>query len=129
GKLPDDLCDLCMRLLDRDPSARPTPGELRDALGIRAEVAGAPRSARLDDAQLVGRSPHRAALQAAFDAAKQGRTVVARVQGASGMGKSALVSSFLGGLARSEAAVVIEGRCFERESMPYRALDNLVDGL
>ena len=131
ARLPDDLCDLCMRLLRRDPAARPTDLELAETLGVRAgrRVAYDARASRAGDAQLVGRVPHRAALRDAFEAARRGGTVVARVHGASGMGKTALVSTFLGGLARSEPVVVIEGRCFERESMPYRALDNLVDGL
>jgi hypothetical protein len=46
------------------------------------------------------------------------------------MGKTALVRRFLATLAEKEpTCVVLEGRCFERESMPYKALDSLVDTL
>ncbi|HEY2514321.1 MAG TPA: protein kinase [Polyangiaceae bacterium] len=129
--LPDDLCDLCVGLLARDPAARPGDAEVVEALGApndRAAVSEA-RLARLEDAHFVGRGRHRAALKSAFDAVAGGETVVAHVYGSSGAGKTALVSAFLDGLVRANAAVVLRGRCFERESVPYGALDSLVDTL
>ena len=52
------------------------------------------------------------------------------VRGPSGMGKSTLVRRFLQDLAEREpACVVLAGRCYERESMPYKALDSLIDAL
>ena len=52
------------------------------------------------------------------------------LHGASGMGKTALVRRFLDGLRERDSDVVIlEGRCYERESVPYKALDSLVDQL
>src|SRR5262249_50212847 len=44
-------------------------------------------------------------------------------------GKSALVRRFLDALRSKERAVVLAGRCFERESVPYKALDSLLDVL
>jgi predicted ATPase len=50
--------------------------------------------------------------------------------GESGVGKSALVRRFLHRLAkRHPDAVVFSGRCFPQESVPYKALDSLVDAL
>ena len=129
--LPDDLCDLCVALLRKDPLARPSDLEIAEALGAvndRGAVSEA-RLARLEDSRFVGRTRHRAALKEAFDAVAGGETLVAHVHGSSGAGKTALVSAFLDGLARSNAALVLRGRCFERESVPYAALDSLVDTL
>ena len=44
------------------------------------------------------------------------------------MGKSAIVRQFLDGLA-NERVVVLEGRCYERESVPYKAFDSVIDAL
>src|SRR2546421_4055975 len=46
------------------------------------------------------------------------------------MGKSALARHFLDQLRENQPDVVIlEGRCYERESVPYKALDGVVDSL
>ena len=50
------------------------------------------------------------------------------VRGHSGMGKSALVEAFLADPETADA-VVLAGRCYERESVPYKALDMVVDEL
>ncbi|HEX6835530.1 MAG TPA: AAA family ATPase, partial [Polyangia bacterium] len=68
------------------------------------------------------------ALHDAFATARSGRAVVQFVQGSSGMGKSALVRRFLDDL-EAHGAVVLTGRCYERESVPYKALDSLIDAL
>jgi tetratricopeptide (TPR) repeat protein len=78
---------------------------------------------------LVGRGPHLQALDEAFAALKRRQTVAVRVHGRSGVGKSALVGCFLDRLREGGEAVVLAGRCYEQESMPYKALDSLVDAL
>ena len=51
------------------------------------------------------------------------------VSGPSGIGKSALVRYFLSQIAGPDDAIVLSGRCYENESVPYKALDGVVDDL
>lgn len=130
--LPDDLCDLTMRLLRRDPDDRPTPQEILESLDPRDERESsvppfAPRGLS-EVVPMVGRRLQLAALEACFADARPGAAVVAVLSGPSGMGKSTVAKSFVE-WARSRASAVLEGRCGERESVPYRALDPVVDSL
>src|SRR5260221_3928615 len=51
------------------------------------------------------------------------------LQGGSGMGKSALATQFLGGLASRSDVLVLSGRCYERETVPFKAIDQVIDEL
>jgi serine/threonine protein kinase len=132
--VPEDLDTLCMELLQRVPSRRP------DALGVIARLGGAPAAAEraplrpstgpampARNLELVGRERHLQELTSAFEIASAGRPVVVYVHGGSGMGKTLLVKRFLASIAAD--AVVLSGRCYERESVPYKALDSIVDAL
>jgi hypothetical protein len=124
---PEDLDELCADLLRRDPQARPAEAEVLARLGAAAREGAAPPAAA--DAPLIGRARHLEALGAAFEAARQGRAVTACVHGRSGVGKSALLRCFLHGLSEGGRAVVLAGRCYEQESVPYKALDSVIDAL
>jgi tetratricopeptide (TPR) repeat protein len=129
--VPADLDALCADLLRRDPAARPPDADVLRRLGV-SSAAGhdAPRRpAGSGRAPLVGRALHLAALADTFAAVRQGRTVVLHVHGRPGVGKSALVKHFLDGLAERGEALVLAGRCYEQEAVPYKALDGLVDAL
>jgi tetratricopeptide (TPR) repeat protein len=130
--LPEDLGQLCIDLLQRDPTLRPSGEEVVRRLSPANSAASsvpAPAPPRTASA-LVGRRHHLTELHAAFDATSAGRPVVVRVQGPSGIGKTALVRRFLRQLRRDEPdAVVLTARCYEQESVPYKALDGIVDDL
>ncbi|MBK8251819.1 MAG: AAA family ATPase [Polyangiaceae bacterium] len=49
--------------------------------------------------------------------------------GESGIGKSTLVRRFLSQLPASDKALVLSGRCYEQELLPYKAFDGIVDAL
>jgi hypothetical protein len=115
--------------LRRDPAARPSGAEVLRRLGAGAPGAAARPAAVSPEVPLVGRQPHLAALAEALGEARQGRAVVLAVHGRSGAGKSALLGCFLDGLAGGGEAVVLAGRCYEQESVPYKALDSLIDAL
>ncbi len=132
--VPEDLNALCRDLLRRDPHARPTGAEVLGRLGQarnKAQAHHVTPPASSPTTPLVGRKDHLAALMKAHLTAKQqGHAVTMLVKGKSGMGKSALVRRFLEDLPRRETeAVILAGRCYERESVPYKALDTLIDAL
>ena len=77
----------------------------------------------------VGRQAQLEVLRDSLRAVRQGQTVAVHIQGRSGAGKSALVQHFLDTFEDSDEIVVLSGRCYEQESVPYKALDSLVDNL
>ncbi len=131
-KVPKALEHLCLRLLARDPAERPSGDDIIAELeGARARTpSGAPpRAAPPSDTVLIGRERELDTLRTAFATARAGTAQTVFVHGASGMGKSALVQHFIGEINSVEGAVVLDGKCYERESVPYKALDNLIDSL
>jgi len=76
----------------------------------------------------VGRQEQLAVLRAGYDRGKDAGAYVAFVSGRSGMGKSILVQKFVEGI-RDKGLVYLSGRCYENESVPYKAFDDLVDNL
>jgi hypothetical protein len=123
--LPRDLAELCAELLRLDPGRRPDGAEVRRRLG--AAPAGGP--APPASTPFLGREPHLAALREAFAALGRGRPQAVSVRGCSGMGKTALAQHFLDEAARTDGALVLAGRCYQQESVPYKAVDSLVDAL
>jgi tetratricopeptide (TPR) repeat protein len=79
---------------------------------------------------LVGRRLHTLKLESAFAAIRNGRPTILHVYGQSGIGKTALIHEFLAELRRRDSdVVVLRGRCYEQEAVPYKALDSLIDDL
>jgi serine/threonine protein kinase/tetratricopeptide (TPR) repeat protein len=129
---PEDLNTLCVDLMMRDPIGRPGGGEVLARLeGSSSEPGtGAPLSVIAGhQTPFVGREHQLSSLRDAFLAVQEGRTVAVFIQGRSGVGKTAMVQHFLDGLTEQGEALVLVGRCYERESVPYKALDNVVDAL
>ncbi|HVW29272.1 MAG TPA: protein kinase [Polyangiaceae bacterium] len=129
GWVPPDLDVLCSALLERRPEDRPDSVQLFSALQLQEARSAEPYSQipANDDQPFVNRKEQLERLVAAFGVALRGNTVVAVVQGTSGIGKSALVSQFL--RPRSEEAIILRGRCYESESVPFKALDAVIDAL
>ncbi len=129
--VPRDLNELCMKLLCRDPAGRPAGREVLRALGARTTgVLSASFLASTREPQFIGRARQLVELHEAFATARDGPTVAVYIHGNSGMGKSTLVRTFLDQLKREAPHVLaLQGRCYERESVPYKALDGVVDSL
>lgn len=126
---PLDLAELSMGLLELEPEARPGADAIAAQLGA-AQDHSAPAHRRAQ-APFVGRGAQLAELRGALDALRMSqRAQVVHVCGRSGMGKSSLMRKFLLDVTeRHEDVLVLEGRCFENESVPYKALDSLIDML
>jgi eukaryotic-like serine/threonine-protein kinase len=118
-------------LLRRAPAERPGGPEIaRRARGPEEHpVPWSPAPVHRPDAgaAFVGREASLRALRNAFEAVQQGASITVRVPGSPGMGASTLVRRFLDEV--GGAAVVLRGRAYERESVPYKAVDSVVDAL
>ena len=134
--VPADLNELCVQLLKRTPERRPSGREILRILGdgrtgpLRAPLMVPREAPSRKRRTFVGRDQQTRELMDAFHATHQGQTVSCYVHGESGVGKSALVRNFLDDLREHESdTVILEGRCYERESVPYKALDGVIDSL
>ncbi|HET8932868.1 MAG TPA: protein kinase [Polyangiales bacterium] len=138
---PPAVLGLCMELLARDPALRPPGSKVLDVL---AAAGGATRDASTAEthpltmdpaaitstATLFGREVELAQLHALTESPRE-HSVVVHVRGSSGCGKSALVEQFLEDITISATTpwVVLRGRCYEREAMPFKAMDGIIDAL
>ncbi len=124
--VPPDLDELCALLLARRPEERPAGPEILRRLGASGarSVAYPPRPAEV----FVGRRAELRALEIERRLVRQVGPQLVYVHGRSGMGKTALVQQALA-RARESDALVFEGRCFERETLPYKALDSVIDSI
>jgi serine/threonine protein kinase len=130
--IPEDLRELCMALLQRNPAARPTGREVMERLSGNAEAPAAkapPSEPVAPEYTFLGREEQLARLREAYETMRGGRGVTVHIHGPSGMGKSALLQHFLEDVRRRESVLLLRGRCHERESVPYKAFDVLVDAL
>jgi serine/threonine protein kinase len=125
-EIPADLDTLCVSLTRMRPEDRPSGDEVWCRLSGASSERSVPVAAQ---PVLLGRESHLATLREALANVRAGRPVTLFAHGPSGVGKSALMQHFLDTVAQSGDAVVLTGRCYEREAVPFKALDSLVDAL
>jgi eukaryotic-like serine/threonine-protein kinase len=126
--VPADLSVVCMGLLGRKPGQRLSGLEaLRGLARDTALPVSEHATAAIRDTPFVGRDRQLQVLNDAFLAVMSGGAAAVSVHGPSGIGKSALVRRFLGQFGTRDDVVVLSGRCYENESVPYKALDGVVD--
>lgn len=139
---PEDLATIAQDLLLREPERRPNGAEILGRLGVgggpeagsHSMSGGFQTTHRLAldlgvrDVNTAGREPLLARFQAIWGRAGRGEAQVLCVHGGSGMGKSSLLDAFAD-VARKSGGTVLRARCFERESVPFKALDPIVDDL
>jgi hypothetical protein len=122
--IPEELSELCMSLLAYEPGHRSGAEELLAHCSLpRSSLRPPPRAESL----LFGRQAELEALEQALARVPEVRGVTVLVDGNSGVGKTALVEHFLTHEEGPEGAIVLRGRCYEREQVPYQGIDSLID--
>ena len=119
---PADLSDLCVKLLERDPSQRASYADV-----IRTVCPTESLRVRESPSRVfVGRHELLDRLGEAYALAED-RPVLVHLSGPSGIGKTVLLREFLDRLGRDSSALIFEGRCYEGDTVPYQAVDDLID--
>ncbi len=127
--VPETLNALCVELLSADPQRRAGAKRVIACCSTPGGLTDRPISSRTQANRFFGRVNELRALQDAYAELNNGNTVVAHIRGASGCGKTRLIKRFIKSIARREQVVFLQGRCFERESVPFKALDGLFDAI
>jgi len=135
-QIPEDLNALAVGLLARNPKHRPSAHEVVRSLQDRVSLeplssrTGPPSSASSEERRFFGRKDELSILEEAYGSALAGTAATVVVEGESGIGKSLLVRRFIGRLREEDPRIVVlTGRCYEKESVPYKAFDSVVDAL
>ena len=128
--IPADLDALCMELLRIEPSRRPTGIDILRRLSANAAPEVTMPSIPPPRAPpFIGRDHELAVLHDAFQATREGHAVTVCIVGESGLGKTALARRFGERLASEYGAIVLTGRCHERESVRFKGVDGVIDAL
>lgn len=127
----DDLADLAFDLLATDPTQRPGPEQILARLSPGASSPELPHfpisGARVP---LIGREVEQDRLDRALAAVEnEPHPRLLFVQGPSGVGKSMLLRRTFGAMRDNGRITLLEGRCYERDRVPYKGVDVIVDAL
>ena len=130
------MSDLCMELIHRDSARRPQGSEILARLGVvldKRTLGQTGRHPTVGSKGVRGRDLELQVLVRAFEAMRKGSPAVVMVQGTSGIGKTSLVDTFfehrLPTSPLSAMPWILRGRCHEREALPFKAFDSVVDAL
>lgn len=122
--VPPDLDRLCADLLATEPHLRPTGPEIADRLGVSLEPAVVDLHRTF-----VGRAAELDRLAALYGSLAPGAPLITTLEGPSGIGKTALAHHFAALVQRRYGALVLKSRCYEREMVPFKAIDAIIDEL
>ena len=124
---PSDLCELAAALLQPNPLLRPMASQVLRRWGCRRMNRTEPRGSNRRLSSGAKANLRRCMPLSARATAERPTTIF--IHGPSGVGKSAVTRHFLNEVRAFHTHIVVESRCHERESVPYKALDSLVDSL
>ncbi|MBK8261099.1 MAG: protein kinase [Nannocystis sp.] len=132
--LTRELDGLIVRLLERDPGARATLSDVLAWCGEATHPSLAPpltpRGASRSESPLASHRRPLIQLAGALRHLRRGDPRTVLFYGPAGAGKSGLVRRALSAFSSvAPRALILSGRCNPRESVPFRALDAIVDAL
>ncbi len=126
---PPELVELCCELLDPDPKARPSGESILRRLGVgSANIWSDSRADFLEAPPFVGRAEQLKELdRALFDMRHAKTPQVINIIGPSGIGKTCVATEFFDRI--GDEVMLLDGKCYENESVPYKAVDSVIDHL
>lgn len=129
--VPASLDELVARLLSREPSERPSVAELRAWCREREVLTAVETNFEPPGTTvLLGRGTAVSTICHAFNQVLVKKPQTVMVHGPSGTGKSALIRHVLRSIEQTQPdLLVLRGTCYEHEMVPYRAFDQVVEGL
>ena len=121
------LHSITNQLLCRDPDQRLDPSKVSDS--ISTEDPEESRQTVSNKALLLGRETQLGLLRDVHDRFRSsGEPTAVFVSGRSGEGKTHLAEQFVDSI-RDESITILSGRCYDRESVPFKAVDQLIESL
>lgn len=129
--VPPDLDALCTALLSREPHRRPAADEVLSRLGAGDTQTRGSTHTSIIAVPFTGRAAELTELERGLAALEHGtESALILLEGESGVGKTTLVNQLVvRARGRFMDLVAVRGRCYEHETIAYKALDSLVDDL
>jgi serine/threonine protein kinase len=132
-RIPADLIALCSDLLHRDPENRPSGAEIVNRLGGQELTVWLPPF-RVNTighgSPFVGRGSELQSMSEAYRTASTSKLPqLVFISGTSGSGKTALLNEFFDQVRTGPDSFILATRCHEHESVPFKAVDGIVDSL
>ena len=123
----ESLSNLCVSLLNPDPAKRPVVEEIWQCLERISKSPTAPIRTPAAQVRFFGRQQELDTLNRCLDdSINATKPTLMLVEGPSGMGKTYLVQKFLDDCRNSSENIVLSGRCYENERIPYKAIDAVI---
>lgn len=126
----DEILQVCQQLIQRDPGSRPRGKIILKTLGVEGRLDNVADVRHQHQHLLIGRDQYFRQMLDYFQSVQNGQSRLLFVHGPSGFGKSHLIEHFLQHVKENHKdALILSGRCFQQESMPFKAWDQPVDSL
>ncbi|MEM7467198.1 MAG: serine/threonine-protein kinase, partial [Pseudomonadota bacterium] len=133
-KVPNELALTIDAMLSPNPSERPPPCDVVRVLhkfggdNLRTQADWESNEAFLDD-RFIARIEELNTLKRIYTEVPKSVSRFVEVVGPSGIGKSALIQHFLESQNIRDKSLLLEGRCFPNENIPYKAFDTVINEL
>ncbi len=124
------LSNLCLGLLNPEPTERPGVEEIRQCLGAFSKEPKVSLRTPAAQAGFFGRRQELRQLNRRLvDSRHAHNPTLVFVEGKSGVGKTQLIQKFLENYRDASESIIVSGRCYENERIPYKAIDAVVGEL